>query len=144
MKKVLFPMMVMFSLNIFAGEVSTEPKVNFSGVEVKITETCLSQDGQKLLTKEPVKLYAMVERAGKKVSSYVGSQVLETSLLYTVQGSCLRKLPKTGSCIERAPSQTRAYELDGTFEVSKYRQVAGKIKVKTSSESRVYSVGYCI
>lgn len=143
MKKTLIVSTLLLSLGAFAGQTSSEPQVSFNGVQVGITETCVSADGQTLTTKSPVKLYAQVQRAGKTVSTYVGSETLSTSVEYSAKGECLRKAAKTGVCVSYAPSTTEAYDLDGSFEVSTYKVVAGKARVKTSSETVDYSVSVC-
>jgi hypothetical protein len=142
MKSVLFSSLMVLSFSAFAGQKSTEPLVNFDGVKVGITKTCLV-DSQTLRTKEPVKMYAMVDRGGRRVSTYVGSKVLETSVEYEKLGKCISKMPKTGTCLKRAPSVTKSYELDGTYKVLKTRQMDGKFTVIVSSKIVPYSVQAC-
>lgn len=122
---------------------SSEPMVNFDGVQVGITETCLSNDGQSLQTKEAVSVYAHINRAGKPMTTYVGKKILETGLTYVAQGKCLQAGPKLGTCVRRAPRVEKTYPLSGSFEISHYRIVNGKAHVKTSSESVDFNVEYC-
>lgn len=143
MKPIFLSSLLLLSFSALAYQTSNEPMVNFEGASIGITKTCLSTDGLRLKTKEPVALYGMVERAGKKISTYMGEKFLETSVNYRVPGKCERVGVK-GNCVSYEPSSEAHYELNGSFEIQNYKTVAGKVKVKISSTVIDYQIEYCL
>lgn len=141
--KMLLVSMLFLTLNAFAAQSSDEPRVNFDGTLVSISETCLTADGDNLRTQEAVNVVKTYSVDGKTHSVYVGKKVLETSLTYVAQGECLMPGPKFGMCHKRAPSTIETYPLSGNFDVYNMERIGDKISVRRFVKTVNFSVESC-